>query len=171
MYWEKTGTQQFKALICTVSCLVTKSSEEKYNFNAMHLMWGPIFADKGSTEFCKTVSVLFLKGSSGSPPPRRTRTGHQMWGPCGTSTKEPWNNKNRANKSSRQEELRWLTNVWRCWLTVLEKIHQSLFKTRNMTWSVVFYKSFIFKEKKSFIFETFTTKRNVPICSSLLGLN
>lgn len=106
MYWEKTGTQQFKALICTVSCLVTKNSEEECNFSATHLMWGLIFADKGSTEFCKTVSVLFLKGSSGYPPPRRTRTGHQMCGPYGTSTQEPWDNKNGANKSGRQEELR-----------------------------------------------------------------
>lgn len=83
-----------------MSCLVTKSSEEEYNFSAMHLMWGPIFADKGSTRFCRTVSVLFLKGSSGSPPPRRTRTGHQMCGPYGKSTLEPWDSKNGANKSS-----------------------------------------------------------------------
>lgn len=69
MYWEKTGAQQFKVPICTVSCLVTVSSEEEYNFSAMDLIGGQIFAERGSTGFCGNVSMLLLKANFGYSTP------------------------------------------------------------------------------------------------------
>lgn len=43
-----------------------------------------------------------------------------------------------------------------------KKIHKSLFKTRNMTWSVVFYKSFIFEEKNPSFLKLLLQKEMYP---------
>lgn len=53
---------------------------------------------------------------------------------------------------------------WLSW----EKIHKSLFKTRNMTWSVVFYKSFIFEEKTPSFLKLLLQKEMYPYVAHYL---